>query len=81
MELKLFHDTDPAAVLTGLNRTFYGIETHLVQTGCTLLRCLNRTFYGIETMSYRCPALTISRLNRTFYGIETPCPQIFALCK
>ena len=35
---------------TGLNRTFYGIETTNFLVWLILLMSLNRTFYGIETL-------------------------------
>ena len=34
---------------TGLNRTFYGIETNTGTEGTGIVGGLNRTFYGIET--------------------------------
>ena len=35
---------------TGLNRTFYGIETTKLLTTLSMIwNSLNRTFYGIET--------------------------------
>ena len=36
---------------TGLNRTFYGIETGLFMLEPHVDPSLNRTFYGIETVS------------------------------
>ncbi len=35
---------------TGLNRTFYGIETQLGVSIDSVGQGLNRTFYGIETI-------------------------------
>ena len=34
---------------TGLNRTFYGIETKCYVFSTMITMSLNRTFYGIET--------------------------------
>ena len=34
---------------TGLNRTFYGIETKIPPRSTSAKSSLNRTFYGIET--------------------------------
>ena len=53
-----------------LNRTFYGIETKMIQEVILGTR-LNRTFYGIETQVRRILYHHHPRLNRTFYGIET----------
>ncbi len=35
---------------TGLNRTFYGIETAVDEAELIAVGSLNRTFYGIETV-------------------------------
>ena len=58
--------------IMGLNRTFYGIETHIGGFALAAAAGLNRTFYGIETLAALCSLRWRLRcLNRTFYGIET----------
>ena len=56
---------------TGLNRTFYGIETVWTGVAGRVDDSLNRTFYGIETCFYFANVRWCQSLNRTFYGIET----------
>ena len=71
MELKLHRSCRVLAPVSGLNRTFYGIETHLCNLLGTDRGCLNRTFYGIETWIHNLLQQAGRGLNRTFYGIET----------
>ena len=56
---------------TGLNRTFYGIETLAAFSYSLDRHRLNRTFYGIETSYRNRYTQGTFCLNRTFYGIET----------
>ena len=70
MELKLQYPVQLIAALSGLNRTFYGIEIRHGRRDETFFSRLNRTFYGIE-ISFPGSRITPPRgLNRTFYGIE-----------
>ena len=49
MELKLFHDTDPAAVLAVLIVPFMELKPMSPGRPVPSTAGLNRTFYGIET--------------------------------
>ena len=51
MELKLFHDTDPAAVLAVLIVPFMELKPMSPGRPVPSTAGLNRTFYGIETES------------------------------
>ena len=71
MELKLRYIEDGNLMITGLNRTFYGIETRIFFFFPFPHFVLIVPFMELKHGSGRGKGMRTEGLNRTFYGIET----------